>query len=175
MSDIKCKRIRIVDYQPLIYKLCWSFYESTGGVLEWADLVSECYLHWYKVRKKYNPKKGKFSTYIYTALRNHLITYTKEKLEERNLYSEDVIDVELFNDKVPDTESRLMFLDGIKQLSQDAKDVCKIIIDNPEKYCFITSSFKSRGNIRKQLKNMKWDYIRIGNAFSEIRTMLQTA
>lgn len=61
-------------YESMIRLLCHRYSSAAYQEEDFEDLFQECCLICMKIEKKHNPDKGKFSTFLYTSIRNYLIT-----------------------------------------------------------------------------------------------------
>ena len=114
------------DYQSLIFKLANNHSYKSG--LEVEDLISAGNEEFLKTQKLYNPnhpKQAKFSTYL--AIR--IIGLFREMSRKRN---NEPIMIEISNESTYDSaERQLFFKEILEELSSDAKEVIKIVLDTP--------------------------------------------
>ena len=76
------------NYKFLIQKIVHSFYITNPGI-DYKELLSEGYLGFLNSIDGYSQEKGKISTFIYSSVKNHLISYCKEWYNKnKNTYTD---------------------------------------------------------------------------------------
>jgi len=78
------------NYLKLIQKITWSFYKTTG--VDWNDLFQEAFFGYLEAKEKYDPKKGKFSSFLWITISSRLKKYLRKEMEFRKI---EVVDWEL--------------------------------------------------------------------------------
>jgi RNA polymerase sigma factor (sigma-70 family) len=73
----------------LIRKIAWSFHSTTG--LEFDDLVSQAIVYYYEGLEKYDPSRGKITTYMWYWLDGCMKNYIARQAK---INSVEVIDIE---------------------------------------------------------------------------------
>lgn len=149
----------------LMRKLAWSFHYSTG--LNFEDLLSEAYCAYYMAKKEYTPRKGKFSTWIWECIENHLINYCKQ---ERFSPMYNFINLEDANNMLIAPESRTKddFLEFLMSLPKDCQHVAHIATSKK----FMENQMgnkQARGIIYKTLREEGWRWRRIWTAFNALK------
>ena len=102
------------DYLQLMRKIVWSFHITTGE--DWNDLFQEAFLGFLEAREKYNPKKGKFSSFLWIVISDRLKKYLREEKESSGK----------FLNKLDDDLQSLI----IHPISTDILEMIKVIGDN---------------------------------------------
>ena len=149
----------LAQYENILLRLAWSFSRSTGKELE--ELIGEASLAYCKALKSFQPdKKSCLSTWIYTCVKNHLISWTKKQPFSLG----GGIDFEI---PTNETQNRLEFLSGLSIMSKDAQNICQMIFDSPTK--------PQKVEITKTLRENKWSWKRIWAGMKEIKVHLQEA
>lgn len=159
------KAYRLSQYINMVRNIAWSFHRTTG--IEWEELFSEAMLAYTEMitNDSYNPDKAKRSTWIYSKLRNHLITFCNQQkrfvsqCEELPIQPADVFE-------------RLVFLEQF-EFNDDLKTIINMILDSPHEYLMVNKVRRnSVTTLKKQLRKIGWNYSRIGDGMREIRQVL---
>lgn len=157
--------INYEDYKRLIFKLAGTYSQITG--IEFEELVSAGNEKFVTCQKTYDPSRAKFSTYLTWELRGLF----REMQRKQNRYvASNVTDLELSNS--PIQEELVFFIDILKKLSSDAKEVVKIVFDTPMDLIEMLPKKQPRGmnrhQIQKHLRRKGWSFSRIWKSFEEI-------
>lgn len=134
----------MTEHIDLIRKLAWKFHNSTG--IDWQELFSEATLGYCIALKSYKADKGKFSTYLYSCVRNQLIAFVYKEQKNNKFFS-----VEDF--EFPRTQT--VFFELYDSLSREAKMIANIILKSPHKYLSLSPS-KARRKVEKDLIRRGW-------------------
>jgi len=140
----------------LIRKIAWSYHHTTGVELD--DLIQEASLAYIEAMRKYDPERGKISTFVWHTINNHLRNYLKKELEWRGLSTE--------LDGVDQTYTQTHWSES---LSEDAIHVAQLLFWSPR-----TMRTLSVRSVRKQLflymtKKKRWSTKRVNQAFRDLR------
>ena len=73
------------QYMGLI--ISWASKYTKRGLGEFEDMRQEAFMVYMNSCDAYNPNKGKFSTFLYTSLRNHMINMIRLKSKDINTLS----------------------------------------------------------------------------------------
>ena len=147
------------DHENLLRKVCHQF---TGGKIEFDDLMSEAKIVFFRARKTYDPSQGaKFSTYLYTLTRNHLINLCRRE-QRRPTVSLD----ERFTASVVDQQS---IWDGV---SDDAHVIIDLVLEAPKELIELLTPMKGRAAVVRYLKQLGWSTLRVKRAVVEIQEAL---
>jgi RNA polymerase sigma factor (sigma-70 family) len=161
--------INYEDYKRLIFKLAHTYSSLTG--IEFDELVSAGNEKFVTCQKTYDPKKAKFSTYLTWELRG---LFREMQRKQKRLQMNTVHDLELTNS--PMQEELVFFVDILKGLSSDAKEVVKIVFDTPTDLIEMLPKKQPRGiskhQIQKHLRHRGWSFSRIWKSFGEITESL---
>jgi RNA polymerase sigma factor (sigma-70 family) len=151
----------------LIYRIAWNFQKTTG--LDIEELIGEAGLAYTKAMRSFNPDKGtKFTTYAYWVISNELKTYIGRKRSEVGFGQHEIeepVDENTLTEKVE-------FLDLINHLKPKAKEICEMILENPEMFTTTTRE-GMRMKIINHLRSLGWKWFDIRRAFGQIRWALQ--
>jgi len=152
----------------LVRKIVWSYVKSNEG-LEFDDLFSEACLAVLENQHRYNPEKGKKTTFTYHIVTNHLNNLLKQKVE--NPVDNEVIE-DLLTDNEPSPEQAIIaqerWEETHKSLSPEAQMIYEILADG-DLYLPIDKPKKCKGIIIEHLRQMGWSWSQIWNSFSELK------
>ena len=147
---------------PMLHSLAYEYHRKTG--LDSSELYSEACLAAVKINHKFDPTKANLSTFVYMAIRHHLLAYITRQMKGGGRYVKE--EKEIVSYSLPDKS--VMFTACIDEMSFKAKELCKLIFNTPEKYMNMNLA-----DITKQLKNMGWSITTIRNTFKEIKQFLE--
>ena len=193
------------QHKNLIYKFVNKIYPVAKryGVQE-SELISEGNRIFMRCAERYEPRKAKFSTYLYRCL--HFGLYRMIRKEIKRLHRETSIESMMLsqefrlsdrnaflNGNEPNEETgelpskdnfeeKILFDVTLESLSRDARQCVEIAFDPPEEIKEIMSerqSLKWRNKvnkpvIQKYLKSMGWKQARINHAFVEVNVAFLT-
>ena len=112
------------DYQALVASIAWRF--TTYGV-EFDELMSEGFLQFKMCASKWDPKRAKFSSYLYTSVTGRF----KYVVARRRYHADAVVELDWSNEP-PDTAGKdLDFLSMLKSLPSDAKLCAEVMLQAP--------------------------------------------
>ena len=175
-------------YQNLIYQLAHRFAATTE--IEFEELVSCANLEFMKCRETYDPLMASFSTYLTIKVKGLFIELAKKKYRRLSISvstissampdGQEINILEMTMDAKENPEERYFFKEILQGLSQDAKEVVKIVFETPlDLFNLIISEKKeydirknSRNKIQIYLREKGWTYCRIWRAFKEIKKAL---
>jgi len=130
----------------LIRKIAWSFHNSTGE--DWNDLFQEASLAYCEALQKYNPKKGKITTYMWWCISSHLVNYLHLQYRQ-NGHIECIEDLRAVDRPV---ESVSLF----GSLSKEAKEIANMVLSSPEALDGLSPQLIKNNIIRILLKQKRW-------------------
>ena len=151
----------------LIRKIVWKFVPKAPSTVEFSDLMNMAYLAYKKAEENYNPEKSKFTTYAYHCMSGHLKNFLNE--EKKQIKIKFAKETNLHDNSCNDYYN---LLDLLQDFSEEAKQVCHIIFQEPNLHGALTSG-KSKKHIAKILRQQGWKYERIESTFNEIKKHLQ--
>ena len=102
-----------------IYKIVWDFQRQYGG--EFDELFAEANLAFVLSMKKYNPKKGKITTWLYKSITVHLRNYRRHEYIKNQVLTEEH----------HSTNATLFIADFLSELSTDALMVLTLFLETP--------------------------------------------
>jgi len=157
----------------LIRKIVWSYVRRNPG-LEFDDLFSEACLSVLEKQHKFNPNKGKESTFIWHLVDNHLKTLlSQEAVRNETVHCMEEVET---NDVEPGPEQQLAarerFTYLISSLSPEAQAVCSLTLKNQDIYLPTDKPKKCRGEIMRVLKEQGWSWSQIWGSFAELKQIL---
>lgn len=155
----------------LIRKIVWSYTKTIPG-LEFDDLFSEACIIYLLAEKRYDPSRGKKSTFMWHSIKNKLNILigkeTKKKTEMLYEHPE--------SDYYDDPETQLLANEKwqllMSALSPEAREICQLIIEEPDIYLPLHRPKLCRGIIRKTLLSRGWSYSKIWDSFTELKEAL---
>jgi len=141
----------------LIMKIVWSYHHTTG--LNWDDLFQEAVLAYFESLKKYDPKRGKITTFIWHCLQSRLRNYVKKEYEFYEKIEPIEISIDLPEEKV-----------GIFEcLSIDANKILSTLLNFPD------SISMDPGKIKKKINDffteVGWNELRIKSVINELESI----
>lgn len=150
--------IDILQYQNLIRKLCWDFIKPTNRTQDFEDLYQECILFVLEKKSKFNPTRGKLSTFVHHIVVHHLCDiFRRNKREPQTELIENLTDSELMTE---DTEEI-----GYALLSHDAQNLLNLVQTGK----IALSPQGSIGRIKKTLIPL-WGEEKVKNVLTELQT-----
>lgn len=111
----------------LICKLAWRY--ARQCMLDVEDLISEGYLALLGAQDKYDPNRASRSTFVYWVVRNHFW-----QLSRRWRWNEQLLE-SVSTDPRLILEEAHTFREQIGNLSAEAKDVVRLILNCPQELC----------------------------------------
>lgn len=163
--------MNIENHLDLIRKIVWSYVSNYPG-LEFEDLFSEACLACLEKKDKYDPSRGKETTFIWYSVHNHI----------RNLLGKEPIRKELpitYTPTDPETDpeqeiiAKEEWAEFMSSLSEEAKVICSIIFEERDVYLPIDTPKKCRTQITKALKERGWSMNRVWAGYREIKLTLR--
>ena len=160
--------LNIENHLDLIRKIAWS-YVRTHPELEFDDLFSEACLACLEARDKFNPERGKESTFIWAVVKNALINLCPSPTEIVDKRCTSCID-KMCTSPEEQLIAEEEWIGILNTLSPKSKQVCSIVlnitslpVDRPK---------TSRGIIIKELRKQGWIWPDIWRSFKEIKQAL---
>jgi len=156
----------------LIRKIVWSYVKSNEG-LEFDDLFNEACLAVLEEQHRYNPERGKKTTFTYHVVTNHFNNLLKQDKETP-------VDAEymeaLLTDNEPTPEQEVIAQERWEELwsslSPEAQAVYEILA-NGDIYLRTDKPRESRGILLKYLRQENWGWGKIWGAFRELKEVAQ--
>ena len=112
MSDYK-------DYLQLMRKVAWSFHITTGE--DWNDLFQEAFLGYIEALKKYNPKKGKFSSFLWIVISDRLKKFLRQERESSGKFLKELDDYDSQTLGITITQSSIEYQEMIRIIEHNIK------------------------------------------------------
>ena len=149
-----------MEHLGLIRKIAWSFHYTTG--IDFDDLFSEASLAYCEGLSKFDPERGKITTFMYTHIQNHLRNYLqKNYTKQPNLISIDVVRVDHFSEST----------DLFDRLTPAAMEIARMLLSNPKPYAY-TKPNAAKCRMAKVMLNKGWDMAKIWVGISELKQAL---
>ena len=167
------------DVENLIWSVCSDFVKIYGGDIE--DAVSDANLTFVKAYEKHDESKGKFNTYLVTAIWNGLISSLRSRIDLKkkrgvslDAQHGDMSLAEVVEDKRTRKWDRREFA---SDLSEDAKFVLGLVFDIKK----IEEVAEGKGGeprnwrstIRNYLFDLNWAAEEINASFAELGNALR--
>jgi len=167
----------MTEHLDLIRRIAWNYVKTNPG-LEFDDLFSEACIAYLEGVHKFNPKKGKISTYIWAIVSNQLnVVVKKEYTRMHNEYTTEAFDENYFDPFLgPEQQyiAKERWKDFVENLSIEAYVVYDITINQPHTYLPTHKPKKCRGIIMRELRDREWTWEMIWETFREIKLALST-
>lgn len=154
-SDIEMK---------IIYKLAWSFHNTTGIDLE--DLIGEASVAYVEALHEWDEKTCLSTSFAYTIIRNRLTNY----IQKQNPPTKSLDDM-VIEPYESDEDEEFSYDDLTKNWTQDCKEIIEIIRYTPLKFYNMPPK-KARGRLVKILRNKGWAWPRVWSSIREIKINL---
>lgn len=156
------KKLNKVDNINLIRKITWSMVEKSG--LSYDDLFGEACLAYYKALPEYTPEKGAISTYMFMAIKNHLLNYIykEQKHQTADIGGCENIAAPLASD-----------FNIYSLFTGKALQLVEMVLKN-KTIDFNGVPKKIRGEIVEALRQEGWKWQDIWATFSEIKEKINT-
>ena len=169
------------DHKRLMFKLAGKYSAYYG--LEMSDLISAGNETFLKCMKRWDPMRGKFSTYLHISLTNSFNNFVKKEKKEPcsaiNLPEEMMGDgpnqlrKNLFrNDHETPFHDPLWLQDVVSSLSDDAREVVALLFDGDLGPTVSDHPVYVRAALKRALGGEEWSGDRIGRAFRNITRTL---
>jgi RNA polymerase sigma factor (sigma-70 family) len=115
--------------QDLIRKLAWSAHKESG--MDWKDLFQEACIAAFEAEKKYEPRRGSASTFLWFCISNHLRNYVRQHTLQHE-------PMETMED-MSTIKAEAHVEDFFDALTERAKQIVNIILAEPERYDCLSS------------------------------------
>ena len=142
----------------LIRKIAWSFHTTTGIELE--ELCAEATLAYLESLKKYDPSRGKITTYAWWYIHSHLKNYLKINAKHTHTPSIDDVYADRPVRSVPFWES----------LSQDAQQIVDLVLTTPRAFVCLTTE-EAQQRVTNILTCHGWTVEKIQEGLTELTTV----
>ncbi len=162
--------MNIENHLDLIRKIVRSYVSNYPG-LEFEDLFSEACLACLEKKDKYDPSRGKETTFIWYSVHNHIRNLLGRAALHKELpITYTPVDTELDPERMFIAEEEWSEL--FASLSEEAKVICSIIFEEKDIYLPIDTPKKCRTQITKALRERDWSMNRIWAGYREIKGAL---
>ena len=162
--------LNIENHLDLIRKIAWSYVRTHPG-LEFDDLFSEACLACLEARDKFNPERGKESTFIWAIVKNALIdlcTSPTEIVDKRCTSCIDKMCTSPEEQLIAEEEWGCI----LNTLSPKSKQICSLVLNSTSPYLPTDKPKTCRGIIIKELRKQGWAWPDIWKSFREIKYVL---
>ena len=137
-----------MDDLNLLRRIAWSFHATTQ--IEYDELFGEACLAYCEYLKDYVPEKGKFSTFIYTVVKNTLRSF----VQQHQRYAHTFIKDHDFTDPVD--ESGRDFEDFLTALPEEAREMAIVFIESVDELPEDLPPKMTRGAFVRLLRSRGW-------------------
>jgi len=153
------------DMLGLMRKVAWSYIRQAPNTVDPDELINEAFLAYKEALVSFDEEKGKFSTWLWHCARRRIQRYLyNEKKQVRHLTMEEVPGSAMMIETKP-------LYELIEQLGDTAKEVCQIIVDNPQLFASLGRG-KSKAKLQQTLRERGWQHKKIQGAFAELQTAM---
>lgn len=160
--------LNIENHLDLIRKIAWS-YVRTHPELEFDDLFSEACLACLEARDKFNPERGKESTFIWAVVKNALIDLCTSPTEIVDKRCTSCID-KMCTSPEEQLVAKEEWQSILSSLSPKSRQVCSLVLNSTS--LPVDRPKTSRGIIIKELRKQGWIWPDIWRSFKEIKQAL---
>lgn len=161
----RCSKPLYEGMHRMICKLAWRYAKQCSLNVE--DLINEGYSVLLKVQNKYDPSRASRSTFVYWVVRNHLW-----QLSRRWPINSELPEHLPDGDYLSTLEDGDVFRTKIHALSDEAKEVIRIILSCPQELCEMAkngSPKRLQKMLGKILSKQGWAQEGIFRIMQEIR------
>ncbi len=159
----------MTEYLDMIRKIAWSYVKSYPG-LEFDDMFSEACVAYLRAEKDFSPDKGKKSTFMWHVINNEL-TDIINKTTIKNNYEMCIDDFDFPYHQTP--EQIILEEEGFSEimgsLSDGAKEICSLVLNEPDIFLPLNKPRECRGEIMRELRSREWGWGKIWSAFRELK------
>jgi len=155
------------DELAIIRRVVWSFVRSSGG--EFDEMLSEAVLVYLENQAKYNPARGKLSTFIWAVVSHHLISLIKKPRVQ--IAEVDMDAIPSYSTPERDIVRKEEWEELIARLSPEARMVCAAILGSTWTLP-IEKPKQCRGVISKELRRSGMSHGAIWRTFAELKEIL---
>ena len=156
MSEIETAYDGVVNLlRDCVYKL-----QRKTGYTDTDELMSEANWAFLQAYKKYDPKKGALTTYLWIKVTGHLLTFYGKRVQEMAREKE-------VSKSLPNPE-RFNFRNFLFELSEDAKILTTLSLEPP-----LSKRKSKKETIVTYLKDCGWSVFRIRRVFQEVQEALR--
>ncbi len=159
----------------MLYKITWSYVKRYPG-LEFDDLLSEACVAYLRAEKDFDPEIGKKSTFMWSVVNNELSTIINKTAykNEHEIYMDD------FDFPYEQTPEQVIiqeegFSELMSSLSDGAREICALILNEPDIFLPLDKPRECRGVIAKELRARQWGWNKIWSAFRELKGVFSCA
>ncbi len=166
----------MTNHLDLIRKVVWRYVKTNPG-LEYEDLFSEACIAYLEGIDKFDPRKGKASTFVWTIVSNRLNALVRKeysRMSEEQL-SEDMEAGEYLDPGATPEQSFIAherWMAFVEQLSPEARVICDMVVNEHEIYLPTHQPKKCRGILLQTLRDRKWTWNQIWDTFREVKDAL---
>jgi DNA-directed RNA polymerase specialized sigma24 family protein len=154
LGDEKALSRILLDYTPLLRYIAGSLVEPSRP--DYDDLLQEGYLALINSLPRYDEKRGKFSSFVFSCARNGMISFLRSNRKEKRIpFPEDLIDKGNFFDFLPAWYGEDIF-DNLTCLET-------VVLD----------AFMETGSISRAACLLGWPRKKADNAIQRIRKKLR--
>ena len=165
------------EVEKMIHSLAWSFAQRNTGV-NVSDLESLGDGVFMDARRTHNPMKGRFSTYLFKALRNEFAREVNGRDVQMGFRGEELEQGEVQAPVTWMNPARIIEIkDQIDSMSEDARTITNIFLESPAEVLRITgqeSPREIRGILIKFLHVRGWGWSRIYQTLKEVKQTVRS-
>jgi len=148
-----------MNHINFIRKIALSYHATTG--IDFEELFSEASLAYCEALRKYDPTKGKVTTYTWYCIHSHLNTFLSD--QKKMQYAP----LETYKE-VPETRASLF-----DNLSRDALAIANVVLSCSKKYAPMAAE-DAKERIVRVLRHKGWSMQRIQQAMADMQMACQS-
>ena len=141
---------------------------------DYENYMGIAHIAYCKARKGFNPKKGKFSTFLYGCITNAIID-EKRKQTHQDKYIYTFQGIEYMNDESANPERRCILNDSIKNMSEESRYIINMILSSPEEFFDQAKNITPKhlkGALKRTLRKKGWYWKTINASILEIKHLV---
>jgi DNA-directed RNA polymerase specialized sigma subunit len=148
--------------QKLIHRIAWSFANTTG--IDVQELYQEAIVAYYRALETYDSNQNtKLTSHCWTYMKNALTNYARNEQRTTARFAEN------FEPEDPISTRNERFNDMLNSMSNDAQNVCEMILEDPDEF----SERGSLKQVKNTLRDLNWTWPEIWKTVKEVRQSLQ--
>jgi DNA-directed RNA polymerase specialized sigma subunit len=139
---------------------------------DYKELFSVGNLAFCKAKQTYDPNKGKFSTWLYAYLDNHMRNFIWKEEVKQNFLK---LNYSVYNNiEEQKTTNSTWFTDFLNSVSKEAKEMISVILNTPNEYAdALSSMISNKTQLREHMAARGMKHHTINATIAEIREQLK--
>lgn len=161
-------------HKRLIYALAHNIAKTYHCDVE--ELIGVGHLAFMRAAMKMDQRGTRFSTLLYTASRNAMLTEAKRYVKRRCLRLDEIAPQHRIAKPYRTTDPRKDLMERFRAVSKEGREILHILLHVPEELigCSPGCSPKHmRGTLRRYLRRQGWSHNRIWKTFRELKEAMK--